>query len=1301
MAGSVPCPSCGRSVPDRYRRCGYCATVLDTARAPEEIRRTATIVTSDLKGSTSLGERLDPESLRELLTRYFDEMRLVFESYGGTIEKIIGDAIVAVFGLPAHHDDDPLRAVAAAAESLRTLGALNDQFEHAYGVRLVNRTGIATGEVVLGEASEGQHVLSGEAVLVSTALEQAAPPSEALLSAPTRAAVSDAVEVEPLSAFVPKGGEEPIEAYRLVAVSAEAERALQESSGAAAGDRRGCPNCGEENPADFVRCGTCGGRLDRSAPAPERRKTVTLVFADPRPSTLGGERPSPEALGSVMSRYFDVMRPILERHGGTVEKFIGDALMAVFGLPVLHEDDAVRATRAAFEMQAALPDLNAAFEAEWAVALQNHIGVNSGEVIAGDATLGQRLVTGDAVNTAARLEQAAGPREVLLGGLTYQLVRDAVKVEPVAPLTLKGKAEPVPAYRLLAVAAAGEGFNRRQDAPMVGREKEMASLQEIFARAATEHAGRMATVIADAGTGKSRLISEFVGSHAGDALVLKGRCLPYGEGITFWPLVDAARGAAQIDPDDTPEEGVRKLRSLIDDPAVADRIGAAIGLTNEQYGVPEIFWATRKMLEQLAAEQTAIWVIDDIHWAEQTLLDLVVYLLEEAERPVLVLCSSRHDVLETHPTWALREDSLRLVLKPLSEADAARVVQNLLGDAGIAGEVQDRIVRASEGNPLYVEQMLSMLIDSGQLTMRDGRWEPTADLSQMAVPPTIQALLSARLDLLEPTERSVIEPASVIGLEFAQAAVDALVADAIRTSIRDHLDAMTRKQLVRPGASTNVEDASFRFMHILIKDAAYGGMLKRVRAELHEQFVAWADKVNRERGRSQEYEEINGYHLEQAYRYLTELGPLDEHGHDVGARASMLLASAGRRAQARGDMPAAANLLRRAAATRTRLDRERLAILPDLGEAFMELGDFEGADRVLREAADAASELADEALAAEVDLVRLLVQSYSGESDDWSSRATETVERVLPVFEQATDEAGITLAWRLRAGLHGTAGRYGEAGRALEEVIRHAGRAGNRRAETRGASGLSISLLYGPTPVPEAIARCEELATGAGSDQRTVALINAQLAQLYAMRGDFARARALYRSTKATLDDLGAGVLAASTSIDSSRVEMLAGDYAAAERELRRDYDALTEIGEKFLLSTIGGLLARALEAQERPEEAEGLTRAVEKMAAEDDVDAQAIWRGVRARVLARRGAIEEALDFAHQAVSLRRTTDSPVLQAEALVDLAEVELAGAHPAECTVAIERALALVVAKGDMVTAERLRARRAGIDTPTAG
>jgi class 3 adenylate cyclase/tetratricopeptide (TPR) repeat protein len=1052
-----------------------------------------------------------------------------------------------------------------------------------------------------------------------------------------------------------------------------------------------CPSCHEENPARFRLCGFCGTPL-ATGPAPqEERKVVTVFFSDLKGSTNLGEQLDPESLRVVMTRYFDAMTEVLNRHGATIEKFVGDAIMAVFGLPKLHEDDALRAVRAAHEARGALAALNDDLERAYRVRLSNRTGVNTGEVVAGDPTGGQRLVTGDVVNVAARLEQAAPADEVLIGELTYRLVRDAVTVEPIEPLELKGKAERVPAYRLLGVSDAVAGYQRRQDAPMIGREPELAKLTDTYRRAIAEGACRMATVIADAGVGKSRLISEFTLPMQEGATVLHGRCLPYGEGITFWPLVEAAREASGIEADDSPAEAIAKIAGLAGDEAVTARIASAIGLGGEQFPVEETFWAARRLLEGLGRTKPVVVVIDDIHWAEATFLDLIENLVENVESAmVLLLCTARHDLLEGHPDWATDARSQRIVLQPLADADAGQVVQGLLGEAGIAGRAQERIVQAAEGNPLFVEQMLSMLIDNGTLRLVQGRWESSPDLAELSVPPSIHALLSARLDLLSADERAVIEPASVIGVSFPQAAVADLAPGWVRPGVAAHLESMTRKQLIRPDRATTPEDNGHRFSHILIRDAAYGGLLKRARATLHERFADWADELNRRQGRSHEYDEILGYHLEQAFRYLAELGTVDDHALSIGARAAEKLASAGRRALSRGDMHAAANLLRRAAAALPASELAHLQLLPDLGEALMELGEFDEAGRALAEALDGARRLGAASLLAEAELVAVLVKLFASEDEEWSTTVLAAVDRATPVFARENHHAGLALAARLSFAVHGTANRFALAAAAAEQVIKHARLAGDLRLERRGAVGYAQAAVYGPTPVSVAIPRLEELATTVDGDHRTEALIQAALAQLYAMQGNFERARGTYAGSRRLLDDLGSALLSASHSTVLAQIELLAGDLPAAERELRHDLASLQAMGEKYLQSGVMGLLARVLYAQGKTDEAHGLSERVERMASPDDIDAQVEWRGIRAMTLATRGFGQDAGTMARMAVELSEAADAPLLRAWALTALAEVDrLAGAAEQEQAAVVHAARVIYEAKGDVVSAARLR------------
>ena len=461
---------------------------------------------------------------------------------------------------------------------------------------------------------------------------------------------------------------------------------------------------------------------------------------------------------------------------------------------------------------------------------------------------------------------------------------------------------------------------------------------------------RLITLIGDAGIGKSRLAREVIARAGASARVVRGRCLAYGDGITFWPLREMVSEAADIHFEDSPEEARAKLAALLPDADVAARIASAIGLSPDAFPMHETSWAARKFFESLAVAGPAVALIDDIHWAEQAFLDLIEHVLGAADMaPILLLCTARHDVLDKRPQWGEGDASLRLVLRPLSDAAAADVAANLLGSTGLAPDVVARIVTAAEGNPLYVEQILSMLVESKALELRDGRWVRTDDRRELAIPPTIKALLEARLGQLGIDERSAIEPASVIGLQFASPAVASMAPERLKATINDQLQALARKQFVHAVAMPD-DDPIYRFHHHLVRDTIYNGVLKRTRATLHVDFVRWADKINAERGRGLEFEEILGYHLEQAQRYLGELGPLDEKAREIGRDGARRLSSAGRRAFARGDMQAAANLLRRAVALLAETDPLRLPLLPELGEVQLELGQFAEARTVIDEA---------------------------------------------------------------------------------------------------------------------------------------------------------------------------------------------------------------------------------------------------------------------------------------------------------------------------------------------------------------
>jgi class 3 adenylate cyclase/tetratricopeptide (TPR) repeat protein len=1049
-----------------------------------------------------------------------------------------------------------------------------------------------------------------------------------------------------------------------------------------------CPNCGEENPARFRLCGFCGTALAPALPPQEVRKTVTIVFSDLKGSTNLGEALDPESLREVMTRYFDSMRAVLELHGGTIEKYIGDAVMAVFGLPKLHEDDALRAVRAAHGMQRALVELNRELLAVYGVELTNRTGVNTGEVVAGDPTTGQRLVTGDAVNTAARLEQAAPANEILLGELTYALVREFVDVEAVEPLELKGKAERVAAYRLVDIKErAGRD---REESPLVGRDRELGILEQSLADAYVTQRCRLVTVVGEAGVGKSRLIHEFLEEHESEAVTLRGRCLSYGDAITFWPIAEVVRMAAGIADEDSPETAQKRILDLVDptDPEreqVAQRVAAAIGLTDAQVPVSELFWGIRRFLEALAADRPLIVLFDDIHDAAPTFLDLIDHLLESSRRvPIVLVCSARHELLEAHPDWEGRAGTATIRLEPLTAADAELFIDRLLGEAALPDSVRRRVVEAAEGNPLYVEQMVRMLADE--------RVDTSANLADFAVPPSIQALIAARLDLLSREERAVVEPASVIGLVFPEPAVEELVPDAIRPLLSQHLGTLNRKQFVRPadaGMAADDTDA-YRFHHILIRDTAYNALLKRARATLHERFVAWAEQVNRERDREQEFEEILGYHLEQAYRYRSELGPIDAEGRAIGIRAAQRLGAAGRRAFARGDLPAAVNLLGRAVLLRVEGDPDRIELQVDLGEAQLEQGLFAEATATLEEASAAAAGIADARLESRAILNRRNVEMYAGDPNA-AAHSLEAATSAIPIFEAAGDRAGLARAWRLLFFVHGTLGRYDEAAAAAEHVVEHAKAAGDSRMAARGAQAYASAVVSGSLPISKLIEPCEQLMVDTAGDRKSQAVVAGALAQLYAMQGDFAKGREFSEQQRQMLAELGPSVTAWSTSLERARVELLAGDLEAAERELRADDAALAALDERYFRSTIVAMLAGVLASRGMTEEAKQAVDIARDLADEDDVASQVLWRTAHARLLADTGEPDAAIESAEGAVQIATEGDDIELLGDAKAALGDVFWIAGHPESAEPPLREALALYGRKEDVASASRVRLR----------
>jgi class 3 adenylate cyclase/tetratricopeptide (TPR) repeat protein len=1049
-----------------------------------------------------------------------------------------------------------------------------------------------------------------------------------------------------------------------------------------------CPSCGEENPDRFRLCGYCGASLQPEAPPQENRRVVTVVFSDLKGSTSLGERLDSEALREVLAIYFEAMSAVLVRHGGTIEKYIGDAIMAVFGLPRLHEDDALRAVRAAVEMRETLEVINERLQKDYGVRLENRTGVYTGEVVSGDITTGQRLVTGDTVNVAARLEQSAPSCEVLIGQPTYELVRDAVKVEPVEPLELKGKAERVPAYQLLH-AGAGEGRVRRVDLPLVGRAEQLLELSEVLDLVRETGRPQLVTVVAPAGTGKSRLLHGFLDGRGRELTSLSGRCLPYGEGITYWPIAEAVRGLAQVMQDDPADVASERVLALFADiPDAGKRVASAIGLTEDAFPAEEIAWGVRRLLEALAAKGPVIMVLDDIHWAERTLLDLAQDLVESVEAPLLLLCGTRRDLLDEHPGWPTSGARARVIdLSPLTEDESNLVLGSLLGAGAVDPAVARWLTAAAEGNPLFLEHMLSMLVDDEAVRQVDGLWVAVKPLEELEVPSTITSLLAARLDRLGPTDRTVIERGAVMGQSFYRGGVEALSPEPVRPLVGESLDSLETKELVRSTGDVFVGLAVYRFQHVLVRDVAYEGMLKRTRAELHASLVDWFEEVAPDRLR--EFEEIRGYHLEQAYLIFTELGGNEERTRDTGRRGAEHLSSAGRRALARGDMPAASNLLHRAEALLPPGDPQRPRLLLEAGDALIEIGNFTLATELLRKAEEEATRGGDRILEITARLAHLRLR-YTMDPEATEPIVEDEVARVVPELESLQANEGLARAWRLLTQVNFTACRWSAVEDAAVRMTEYARLAGDTTLEARFLAAQAMAALYGPTPVAAAEERCRELLARAGEDRRTHAIILCVQAHLAAMDGRFDQAREAYTKSREVLDELGWRFHAALTSLDSGAVEMLAGDPVAAERELRMDYETLNEMGERDYMPTTAALLAEALYEQDRFDDAESFARISETFAASEDITSQFLWRCVRAKVAAQRGE-PAAETLVLEARELTEKTEELESQAQVFMDLAEVlELLGRSD-EAVPHLREALARYDAKGNVVSAARARER----------
>jgi class 3 adenylate cyclase/tetratricopeptide (TPR) repeat protein/type II secretory pathway predicted ATPase ExeA len=1003
------------------------------------------------------------------------------------------------------------------------------------------------------------------------------------------------------------------------------------------------------------------------------RKVVTVLFADVSGFTALGEQLDPESLQQLMGRWFRETQRIIERHHGTVEKYMGDAVMAVFGVPVVHEDDAVRAARAALEMRETLVELNDELARRWGVRLEIHTGLNTGEVVVGSAPGGDLSTVGDAVNVAQRLEAAAPPGEALVGAETAGLLEGAAQLDPIDPLTLKGKALPVAAWRLVSVESERAGAPGRAAPPFVGRARELRVLRHAFDEASASEAPRMITVLGQAGIGKSRLVRAFLADVRDEATTVVGRCLPYGDGITYWPVAEIVRtlsgaptehAVASLAGGDTPSR---------ESELVASRISRAAGFVPGTVSIEEAQWAMRKLLETIARERPLVVVVEDIHWAEPSLLDLLEHVATLATGvPLLLLCLARPELIDEHPSWADAGERGEVIsLEPLSAEEADTLLARLAGGEVVSQE-REQLLTTAEGNPFFLQQMVAMRAETPG--------------GAAAIPPTIQAVLTSRIDRLPDPERTVIERASIEGRTFHRGAVAELLPDTHRDDLDGILDALARRGLIRPGRSEYANERAYRFEHILIRDATYSLTSKRLRADLHERHATWLEqRSDYELGK---HEELAGYHLEQALRCRLELEPAARARHrPLAARGADHLGTAGRGALAREDMPAAINLLERAIALLPEDDAALGLLMPEFGTALTATGRLSDAERVLDAAVEAAARRGDGGAEAHATVARLFLR-LQVDTEQGTREVRERFEPLLSTFAATDDHLGSGRLWRLRGLVHWIEARSASADTAWQRAAEHSRLAGDEPGWSDALNWLASSAHTGPTPAEEAIARCESIRAQLRDHPRAQAMVLQPLAALRAMRGEVDPARELLADSNATIAEFGVTMHTA-VSHHEAQVSLLAGDAAGAEAVLRAGYERLDEMGEKALLADTAAMLAQVLCEQGRADEAWAHTQETEDAAADDDLSAQIVWRSVRARLLARRGEIAEAKRISAEAVDLAARTDWLCDHAEALLSQGEVHRIAGKGESAAQAIREAIALYDRKGNTIGARRAR------------
>jgi class 3 adenylate cyclase len=1048
---------------------------------------------------------------------------------------------------------------------------------------------------------------------------------------------------------------------------------------------RRCGTCGSDASPAAKFCGGCGAPLVPDIPERgESRKVVTIVFADLVGSTGLHERLDAESARRVMERYYAALRTTVEAHGGTVVKLLGDGVMAAFGVPRVAEDDAVRAVRAAVAIVERVSGLGSR-DADTPhpapdTPLSVRVAVNTGEVVVSG---GNDDIVGDPVNVAARLQQEAAAGEVLVGEATRRLVGDRVTLEAYGELALKGRTETVTAYRLVSL-------DRPSGAPalaFVGRDDELRRLTAGYQDAVAARAARLVVLLGSPGLGKSRLLAELARRLGERALVISGHCEAAGRS-TFAPVADALRALLGFD-DAAAGDVVRAAIERRMPAAAADRgrvaSGVAALLAGTADSTEETFFVVRRFLSALAAEKPVVLAIDDLHWAEPLLLDLTEHLVQWAtDVPLFVLVAARPELRDVRSSLASAGGLVAEVvaLSGLDAGAAARLAANAIGADELPAAVAGRVLAISEGNPLFVGELVRMLVDEGTLKREGNRWTTTVELATLEMPPTIHALLAARIERLRPDDRAVLERAAIVGRHFSRAAVAHLLPPEI-DDLDARLESLRRSELLETEAGWFLGEPALRFHHALIRDAAYRRLLKGTRAELHGRFADWAQSRI---GHAVEHDEIIGWHLEQAHQLLSELGPIDAAGRAFGERAARCLAAAGRRALDRDDVALAANLLGRALDRLDPSDPARAELALDWCEALLTAGDVGPATTAVAELGRFAGS----------DRLRAWHTCFAAQlavlTEPAKLRETAAaVAMAAATLESLADAAGEAKAHAIHAAALVRLGEIGACEAALDRALAAARRAGDRRRANAVLAGAPLAALWGPSPVTRASGRCLDVVRVLRITQGAPAVEAVALrcqAVLEALRGRSDAARRMIVSSRQMVEELGITQQLLETEMFAGLIDLLENDAVAAEHCLRKAYDGLRDRGLGIDAARAAALLARALLAQGRAADTEVLSRESEALAG-DDLKAAIAWRGVRAEALAQRGEHEAAVALARAAVDIAAATDALLDHADARRALAAALRAARKDTEADAEEARAIELWEAKGAAVLADRTR------------